>query len=188
MLINRFILLILTLFFVLSCEKETPKEATSGVAQVTTEVYSKTCSGGSLRITKETTTLEGALPAVLEVDDLPIGAEVSVSGTIAHGSVCGFTGAVSFSCKASVRIDLNRSFYCVADNYISGATSITPGVYSTPGYSSPAPGYSSGVGSRSLISGEFHTYYGGNRTFISLQVSSSSPHVPVPCKLSFICQ
>ena len=181
-LINRFQLLILALLFISSCKNEPPKEATSGIAQITTEVYSKKCSEGSLSITKEITTAVGETPAVLDVDDLPVGAEVSISGTVTNGGVCGFTGSVSFSCKATVRIDTNRTFYCTAENYISGSTSITPGAYSTPGYSSPT------VGSRSLISGEFHTYYSGANTFVSLQVSSSSPLVPAPCKLSFICQ
>ena len=179
MLIVRFTLFMPILFFILSCNKEPPTEATSGVAQVTAEVYSKTCSNGSLRITKETTAVEGA-PAILDVDDLPVGAEVSVSGAIANGGICGFTGSVSFSCKATVRIDLNKTFYCTAENHISGATNVNTAIYSDLGYSS--------TGSRSLISGEFHTYYGGNNTFVSLQVSSSSPLVPAPCKLSFICQ
>ena len=180
MLINRFSLLTLVLFFILSCDKGPPKEATSGVAQGTTEVYSKQCSNGSIRITKEITTVEG-VPAVLDVDDLSIGSEVSISGTVANGSVCGFTGSVSFSCKATVRIDLNKSFYCTAENHIFGSTNVNTSIYSQPGYPS-------GTGSRSLISGEFHTYYGGNNTFVSLEVSSSSPLVPAPCKLSFICQ
>lgn len=185
----KFTFFALALIFLFSCDKE-PKTASSGVAQETT-VFIKTCDKGSLKITKETTTAVG-LPSVLDVDDLPVGAEVTVSGTVANGGVCGFTGPVSFSCKATVRIDLNKAFSCAAENSLSGASnSLGATVYSDPVIPTPnpiSPNYPYNTTyQRSLISGDFIIYYGGTRTFTSLTVSSSSALVPALCKLNFIC-
>ena len=175
----------LALIVLFSCDKE-PKTATSGVAQ-TTVIFTKTCGQGSLKITKESTAAIDA-PSVLDVDDLPVGAEVTVSGTVANGGVCGFTGSVSFSCKATVRIDLNKAFSCTTEHFLSGASNnLGTTVYSDPILSTPNP-ISPTHHQRTLISGDFIIYYGGTRTFTSLTVSSSSPLVPAPCKLNFICQ
>ena len=174
-------LLVLSLFFILSsCDKKEPTEVSSGVAQVETTVFSKTCENGSLNIKKEVATSAG-VPAVIDIDDLPMGAEVTVSGTVANGAVCGFAGSVSFYCKAIVRIDLNKTFSCIADNRVSGTAD---GLLGTSAYHDSL--YTSSY-ERALISGEFHTFYSGTKSFVSLKVSSSSPLVPAPCLLSFIC-
>ena len=182
----KIILSILTLFSLSSCKDKEPVEASSGIAQQTT-VFAKTCDQGSLKITKETETSAG-VPYVLNVDDLPIGAKVTVSGTVNNGSVCGFTGPVSFSCKATVRVDLNKAFSCVSEHFISGASDyLGTTLNSTPALPNTVSPGSPVSHQRALHFGDFIIYYGATRTFTSLTVNSSSPLAPTTCKLSFIC-
>ena len=182
---SKFILSVLALFFLFSCDKE-PTEVTSGTAQAQTIVFSKTCSEGSLKITKETTAAVG-VTASLNINDLSVGAEVTMSGTINKGG-CGFTGLVSFSCRASVLIDTNRTFSCIAENFISGiSNNLGTNVYSNPAAPNPiAPNPYNTTYQRSLISGKAHTYDNGTKTFVELQVSPSYPSF-APCPLSFSC-
>ncbi|MCY4321360.1 MAG: hypothetical protein OXC37_03010 [Bdellovibrionaceae bacterium] len=195
------IILLINFIFLISCDNilNKEKEVSSGLAQNVT-VYTKVCSAGSLKIDASTSTGN----TYINADDLPVGAEVSISGTVNNGSVCGFTGPVSFSCRATVRVDLNKTFSCIGENTIIGTSNnLLPNPYSTgvigpnvvnPNVISPhVPGSSiySGVHSyqnRILISGDFNIYYGATKTFVSLLVNSSSALVPnANCKLSFIC-
>ncbi|MDE0092817.1 MAG: hypothetical protein OXN83_05995, partial [Oligoflexia bacterium] len=72
----------------------------------------------------------------------------------------------------------------IADNRVSGTTD---GLLGTSAYHDSLYPSSTSSYERTLISGEFHTFYSGTRSFVSLKLSSSSPLVPVPCLLSFIC-
>ena len=182
----------LLVFTFYSCDTKKPSQVTSGKAQTHTTVFAKTCSTGSLKITKKTTGSVVA-GASLKVDDLPVGDEVFISGTVANGAVCGWTGSVSFSCKATVRIGSNRTFQCIGENRVFGGTTTlgnTPYYGPTPPtFPNPSPSYPNATAyQRSLITGEFHPRYSGTKTFVSLTVSSSSAFVPASCKLSFICQ
>ena len=177
------ILSLLTLLFLFSCDQEGPVEVSSGIAQDKQEeetseviqapaiVFKKTCQSGSLEITKQTETTSDAPTPVIAIDELPVGAEVKVSGKVNDGSVCGFTGSVSFSCQATVKINLNKAFSCMSENVVRGKNS-----------------YSGSDHKRTLNSGDFIVYYGATKSFTRLKVNSSSPLVPAECLLSFTCE
>ena len=179
---SKIILLLLTLFFLSSCDQEGPVEVSSGVAQDKHEkensevtqidaiVFKKTCQSGSLKITKQKETTGGS-DAVIAIDELPVGAEVEVSGKMNDGSVCGFKGSVSFSCQAVVKIDLNKAFSCMSEKVLRGTSS-----------------HSGSDHKRTLNSGDFIVYYGATKAFTRLKVNSSSPLVPAECLLSFTCE
>ena len=202
----KFITVSLTLFFLSACDNNPfgkKNEVVSGIAQETT-IFTKTCGAGSLKITQENTA--GVIvPTAINPQDLAVGTEVKLSGTINNGGVCGFYGAVSFSCRATVRIGLNKAFSCIGEQFISGTSSSLSIVSPSPVVSpvnpiNPAPPvnpvtqapyptpYGAQYNQRTLITGDLIIYYGATKTFTTLTVNSSSPLVPTTCKLSFICE
>ena len=172
------------LLFLSSCgDKST--EVTAGVAGEQT-IFTKTCSAGSFKITKEKTLTADGVPTVLNLNNLPLGALVKISGTINSGG-CGFTGAVSFSCKASVSIDTNRTFSCISNYAISGIGSSlgTPTLTTNPiNPTLGTPTYNT-VNQKTLIAGKVHTFNNGTENFVELTVLNPPFGA---CPLSFICK
>ena len=168
-------------FLLSSCDelgKSDVAEVDSGVAQTKELIFSKSCPGGSFKVSKSfigSTTVSSSGLAQLNVGD-----QISISGTITNASPC-YTGTVNFHCEATVKIDQNRSFVC-SSGTVSGVSSAISGTTT----SIPSTGAVSTTGTRSFLSGMFHTF--GNGTQAYGQIIVGSPIVPnATCHINFTC-
>lgn len=96
---SLFIFLILFLF---SCDPPKKKDVT---VPTNRQVLSKTCSKGSLRISKKSL-------ASVSPGDLKQGESVTITGQTNNGNDCLGNSGFRFECKATVIVDTNRIFQC----------------------------------------------------------------------------
>jgi len=197
---KQFFIILFFLLFIGSCDKfEKDTEVSSGTAQLRQTIFSKSCAGGSFTVSQSHA--NSLVTAGLE--SLTNGDSVSISGTVTS-SPCFSGGSVSFSCEAQLLIATHRTFICRSGHIVSATTSptaVVPTTTHTPATSPTVPTTTSVVvptsvipgtlphTQRSFVSGEFHVYNNGTRSFVSIQVSGS-PYLLTAgtCPASFLCQ
>ena len=177
------ILSILCFVFLLSsCEKlgqSGDAEVGSGIAQAQELIFSKSCPGGSFAVSKPSTGSTTVSSSGLA--QLNRGDQVSISGKITNASPC-YTGSVNFDCEATVNIGQNRSFIC-SSGTVSGVSSAISGTTT----SIPGTGAVSTTGTRSFLSGQFHTFGNGTQASAAIVVGGPSIAPNATCHIGFSC-
>ena len=187
----------LSAFFIMlmmfsSCNPdEKNREVTSGQAQVKTLVFSRTCLGGSFKVSKQTAPALSSTVSTSGITQLQLGDQVTITGTVNNGQVCGL-GSVSFNCQATVRIDTNRAFICSSSGSIgAGSLGVTSSPVAVPGgivSGTPVtPAYTSIIGGRNVLGGDFYVFDNGTKVSVHITLSGPSINPQAVCKIGFIC-
>ena len=191
--------MVLVLFSSCGPDKKNTK-VTSGVAQIYTSVFSKTCPEGSFKVSKQTTPALSASVSSAGVNRLQVGDQVTVSGTINNGQFCS-VGPVSFTCQATVRIDQKRAFICHSGSVSAGGLGVTtspvvtsgsapiasPGVVPGSAGAPLTPAFATVVGGRNILGGEFYVFGNGTQASVHITLSGPPANPWATCKLGFIC-
>ena len=178
----HFVLYFMSLFFLLSCEKDN-KPVSSGVAQSYKTILSKSCSKGSLTVKVKTISNVSSTGQITltKTDQPKVGDEVEISGKI-NKSLCKGSNPLTFSCKGTVAIDTNRVFRCFSGTLGLGTSSVSTG--------SSLTGQSTSLASPLInstlkfLTGEFHTYQNGTGFAVTLAVQKGTYR----CPTSFVCE
>ncbi len=165
----------MTAFFLLSCgnSDNQHKQVVPGKAVAGKTVFAKSCSAGSVSITKKT-----AGPA-------KTGDKVRITGTVA-ASACHSEKPVAFSCEAVAAIDTHRSFIC-QQGQVTGAGQFIQ----TSSWTQPHSGIGTGFpASQTIQHGVISVYDNGTKLGVNIQTAPSvgNPYFAAPpCPFGFSC-
>ncbi len=177
------IFVLLSFFLLISCDSKSGESttATGGVATPQQQlIFSKTCPAGSVNVHHTPSTLTTA--GTVTLGQLPVGAKVSISGTITSGG-CGQTGPLTFTCSAVVQITNNRAYVCESGT-ISSSILTASAQTVTAGQSPVAPGIVPQP--RSFVGGYFMVFNNGTSLFGRIELGPSQ-WIQTNCPISFNC-